>query len=74
VGRSLRYLGQVKSLSLQAKRALVEDNGTLALVAIIHLPHLGEVVEPADDVRRAERFASLDLLSVQLLDKSDVYL
>src|SRR5689334_10661169 len=43
-----------------------------ALVAVVRLLHLGNVVEPADDVRRAEGFPSLHLSAVQFLDEGDV--
>src|SRR5262249_41380212 len=43
-----------------------------ALVAVVGLLHLGNVVEPADDVRRAEGLAGLDVFAVEFLDEADV--
>jgi hypothetical protein len=44
--------------------SLFDNNGAFALITIIHFPHLGEIVEPADDVRRPESLACFDLPAV----------
>jgi hypothetical protein len=46
--------GRAKCLSLQNKLALLDDDSALALVAIVDLPHLIEIIEPADDIGGTE--------------------
>src|SRR5438094_953088 len=59
-------------LLLQPEAIAFDHESMLSLVAVVHVGHLGEVIEPADDVRRPEALAGLDLLAVQLLDEADV--
>ena len=58
--------------SFQPELIFLQDDGALALVTVVHLPHLVEIIEPADDVGSAEAFADMDLLTVQLLDETVV--
>src|SRR5262245_49378945 len=51
--------------------AVVRGKGGVALVAVVHLVHLLDRVEVADDVGGAEGVARLHLLAVNLLDHHD---
>src|SRR5262245_47992407 len=62
-----------RATSLQQPVFAVLDRDSLrALVRIVDLFHLRDIVEVADDVGRAERFACLHLLAMQLLDEANV--
>src|SRR5207247_7123987 len=55
----------------QPPSRLVGDQRRVTLVAVVHLVHLFDGVEVADDVGRAEGLAGLDRLAVDLLDHDD---
>jgi hypothetical protein len=56
--------------SLQTKLPFLDYKSVLAFVAVVHFPHLFEIVEPAHDVGRPELLAGSNLLAVQLLDET----
>src|SRR4051794_36465658 len=58
--------------SLQLEAVARDDDPARALVGVVRLVHRLDVVEPADQVRRPEAVARLDVAAVKLLNEADV--